>query len=315
MAFRWVHKLFPKLLAATFFLSCRQSTTISKAEQNAVISEVTDMLTSYTRDIKQAGIMAEVKYLDSSANFFWIPPGRSKPLSYKDIVAILKQSAVQKKIFDNSFDTLSIIPLSKEIAVYVGQLRSIITDTLGNQKTYKLAEIATVIKQNGQWKLLCGQTSLINNTTETKTQASGGLSFFAGKWDFKIWFTANSSNKPDISAKWTLEKSLDSVEGYTGKVELNGSIFTREIIAFNNFTKQYERTVITNSGAYITLKTNGWEGNKLTWLGSQNMAKQKTELKEEITKQSDNKFEAKFYQLQNNKWQLTQTEYLTKTHS
>ncbi|HXU25888.1 MAG TPA: hypothetical protein VN698_01560, partial [Bacteroidia bacterium] len=126
MALRWVHKLFALLFIVALFLSCKQSTTLSQDERKVIITEVTDMLTRYNNDIKQLGIMAEQNYLDSSVSFFWIPPGHSKPLSYNSVVDILKQAATQRKIFDNGFDTLSIIPLSKQIAVYVGQLRSTI---------------------------------------------------------------------------------------------------------------------------------------------------------------------------------------------
>lgn len=315
--FKWTNKLAFLLLAATLLFSCKQSATMTQAEQKAVTTEVTDMLNSYNQEVKQSGLMAELKYLDSSEYFFWVPPGYSGSLSYDSVVAILKQNATQNKIIDNTFDTLTIIPLSKDIAVYTGLLRSIMTDTLGKKETYRLAETGTVIKRDGHWKLLSGQTSLLNNHTTTEIQPSSnesGLGFLVGKWDFKIWFNDNNSDKPDISATWTLEKSLDNVECYTGKVEMNGIVFTSEIIAFNSYTNEYERTVMTNSGAYVTLKTQGWKGNKLIWTGSQNLSKQKTELKEELTKLTDNEFEAKFYQLQNNEWQLIQTEHLVRTH-
>jgi hypothetical protein len=139
-----------------------------------------------------------------------------------------------------------------------------------------------------------------------------GLDFFKGKWNFKIWFSTNKSEKPDLSAIWILEKSLDSTECFTGHVEINGTVFTREIIAFNPVPKEYARTIIANNGAYIILKTKGWNNDKLTWEGTQSLQGQETKLKEEILKLSANKFKATFYNFRNNTWEQTQTEYLSR---
>src|SRR4051812_9537889 len=69
------------------------------------------------------------------------------------------------------------------------------------------------------------------------------LRFFAGKWDFRIWFTGNTSDKPDLNATWILEKGLDSTECYVGNVKISDSNFTREIIAFDTEQNEYVRTV------------------------------------------------------------------------
>ncbi|MCW5911539.1 MAG: hypothetical protein KIT62_10715 [Cyclobacteriaceae bacterium] len=147
---------------------------------------------------------------------------------------------------------------------------------------------------------------------EWRATITHDLSFFAGKWEFKIWSADNKSDTPDFTAVWVHEKALDSAECFTGQVQYEGGIFTREMVVRNNTTHEYERIVATNNGDYFVLKTKGWNGNKLTWTGTQYSASGKTELKEEIERSGENKFKATFYALENNQWELMQTEILTR---
>ena len=141
---------------------------------------------------------------------------------------------------------------------------------------------------------------------------SDDMQFFAGKWDFKVWMSTNKTEVPDIAAKWTLEKELDSATCFIGKVEINGSRFTREIIARNPADNNYVRTIVTNSGAYITMHTSGWKRDRLTWIGTQYDQNRKTQLKEEIFRISPDEFKATFFRLDHNQWIKTQSESLKK---
>jgi hypothetical protein len=156
-----------KRLLLTIFIiptivSCRQSTTLSDSEVATVTEEVRQTLGNYYNDIRTSGLTAEFKYLDKSPEFFWVPPGFSCSLSYDSVAAILRQNAANYKAIDNSFDTLIIVPLGKDLATYTGRLKSNITDTTGKTETYLLVETGVLIRRPEGWKLLNGQTAILN---------------------------------------------------------------------------------------------------------------------------------------------------------
>jgi hypothetical protein len=142
--------------------SCRQSPVLTENEKADIIAEIKLTLGNYYDDIRKSGLTAEFKYLDNSPDFFWVPPGYSGPVSYNVVVSAIKQNALQYKLVDNTFNTLQIIPLSRELAAYSGQLSSTITDTAGKVTRYSLVETGVMIKRAGGWKLLNGQTSMLN---------------------------------------------------------------------------------------------------------------------------------------------------------
>jgi hypothetical protein len=121
----------------------------------------TQTLDSYYNDIRKLGLTAEFKYLDNSSEFFWVPPGYSDAIAYDSVVTILKQNAPKYKSIDNSFDTLRIIPLSRELATYTGRLHSTMTDTADRIITFSLVETGILIKRPDGWKLLNGQTTIL----------------------------------------------------------------------------------------------------------------------------------------------------------
>lgn len=144
-------------------VSCRQSTSLTESEKKIIIDNVSQTLDNYYNDIRRSGLNAEFKYLDSSSDFFWVPPGYSNAITYDSVSAILKQSASQYRSIDNRFDSLHIKPLSKELATYTGRLQSTMTDTSGKVLTVSLVETGVLIKRQDGWKLLNGQTSIINS--------------------------------------------------------------------------------------------------------------------------------------------------------
>jgi len=144
------------------FISCHQSTQLTEHEKASIIEDVRHTLDNYYNDIRKSGLTAEFKYLDNSSEFFWVPPGYSNSLSYDSVVTILKQNAPKFKSVDNSFDTLRIIPLTKELATYTGRLNSTMTDTSDDVMTFSLVETGILIKRRDGWKLLNGQTTILN---------------------------------------------------------------------------------------------------------------------------------------------------------
>ena len=119
------------------------------------------MLDKYFETIASEGLMGEFKFLDSSDEFYWVPPGFNSPITYDSVRKILVQSAGMFQSVENTWDTLKIYPLTASLANYTGRLRSIIVDTAGRRTSMRLVETGIVIKREDGWKLLSEQTSLL----------------------------------------------------------------------------------------------------------------------------------------------------------
>jgi hypothetical protein len=141
--------------------ACTSSDTLSEKERVEIVREAKETLDKYYDDIRKEGLTAEFRYLDNSAEFFWVPPGYSSPLSYDSVAKILNQNAPLFRSINNSFDTVTIVPLTKELATYSGRLKSIVTDTAGAVTSFSLIETGILINRNDGWKLLSGQTSIL----------------------------------------------------------------------------------------------------------------------------------------------------------
>jgi hypothetical protein len=129
---------------------------------SVVRDSVRTTLHRYYEDIGRRGLTAEFNYLDSSAGFFWVPPGYSSALSYDSVRSILQKSAPMFTSVYNTFDTLCIFPLSLDLASYTCRIRSVMTDTSGKTNSCTLMETGILIRRKTGWKLLNGQTSVIN---------------------------------------------------------------------------------------------------------------------------------------------------------
>jgi hypothetical protein len=143
-------------------VSCRQNTGLTDAQKATIIAEVRQTLNNYYTDIGKSGLTAEFDYLDNSSEFFWVPPGYPGAISYDSVASILRHDAPLYKSIQNSFDTLHIIALDKQHAIYTGRLNSTVTDTTGNARTFVLVETGLVVKRKEGWKLLSGQTSMLS---------------------------------------------------------------------------------------------------------------------------------------------------------
>ena len=83
-------------------------------------------------------------------------------ISYDSMAAVLTLNAPKFVSVENTLDTLRIIPLTTALATYTAKLRSVMRDTAGNVSSVNLIETGVVIKRKDGWKLLSGQTSLLN---------------------------------------------------------------------------------------------------------------------------------------------------------
>ncbi len=151
------------VLSLTLWIFCCQSgdRALTEGDKEAVVKEVTQFFENYFLAVKKNGLTAEFDYLDHSPDFFWVPPTYKVPISYDSVAEVLTLNAPRYISVQNSFDSLRVIPLTKGLATYTATLRSIMEDTAGNVSTLQLIETGIVIKRKDRWKLLNGQTSLI----------------------------------------------------------------------------------------------------------------------------------------------------------
>jgi hypothetical protein len=145
------------------FTSCKQEKTLSEKEKSEMVQSIRETLGNYYKDVRERGLRAEFAYLDSSTEFYWVPPGFSHPLSYDRVVAIVEQNAKLYIHIDNRIDTLRVLPLSSTLASYSARLRSTMTDTGNRTTNFTLVETGLFIKRPDGWKLLNGQTAILDH--------------------------------------------------------------------------------------------------------------------------------------------------------
>ena len=143
-------------------ISCDQSNKLNETEKELIISEVIEMFDNYHNDVKEDGLTAEFKYLDQSDDFFWVPPGYKSALAYDSIRHILENNAKSFQAIEFKWETLQIYPLSEKIANYSGIVKGSMTDTSGNKSSVIIIESGTIIKRSDGWKLLSGQSAVLN---------------------------------------------------------------------------------------------------------------------------------------------------------
>ena len=153
--------VFPFLLLVINLTCTAHDRNVSEQEKSMIGQEIHNTLVSYYLDIKLHGLTAEFNYLDSSSDFYWVPPGASSAMGYDTIRTMIEQNADKFKSVINTWDSLHIIVLDKEHATYTGQLKSKMTDTSDQVFEMKLIESGVVVKRKSGWKLLGGQTAVI----------------------------------------------------------------------------------------------------------------------------------------------------------
>ena len=154
------------ILLLVALISCFQSDKLNDSEKELIINDVIEMLDNYHDDIRKDGLTAELKYLDQSTDFFWVPPGYKSTLSYDSVRHILESNAKSFQAIDFNWDTLQVFPLSDNIANYSGIVKGSMIDTSGIKSSVLIIESGTVIKRPDGWKILSGQSALLNTESE-----------------------------------------------------------------------------------------------------------------------------------------------------
>lgn len=144
-------------------LGCSTKVSESEMPLTDVESEAKRMLHDYHDAMKAGGLMAEFDYLDSSDSFFWVPPGFDAAINYDSVRTILEQTATSIANIELEWETLKVFPLSDQIATYAGIVKSVSTDTSGTTTSVRILESGTLVKRANGWKLLSGQSRLLNS--------------------------------------------------------------------------------------------------------------------------------------------------------
>ena len=156
---RLIHSLFSALL----FTACADDRKGDGSfDRETVRAEVTKTLHSYYDAIRRDGLTAEFRYLDSSADFFWVPPGYGGPISFDSVRILLLATAPALRTIDNRWNALLVQPINNETATYSGTIHSTITDTSGTTTTMLMKETGVLVKRKDGWKLVSGQTVSIS---------------------------------------------------------------------------------------------------------------------------------------------------------
>lgn len=143
-------------------LSCNRAQESSEIDKESITKEIILMLDNYHKDIAKDGLTAEFKYLDQSSDFFWVPPGYNTALSYDSVRSILEMNAKAFESIEFNWNTLEIFPLTNEIANYTGIVNGVMFDTAGVESKVSIIESGTLIKREDGWKLLSGQSAVLN---------------------------------------------------------------------------------------------------------------------------------------------------------
>ena len=142
-------------------ISCVQTEKLNASEKELVVADVREMFNNYHSDIGKNGLTAEFKYLDRSPDFYWVPPGYNSALTYDSVHTILVNNAKLFREILFEWDTLQVFPLTNEIANYSGIVKGSMTDTAGIVTSVLIIESGTVIRRPDGWKLLSGQSAVL----------------------------------------------------------------------------------------------------------------------------------------------------------
>ncbi len=154
------------LCAIIIINSCNRVHKSDNFDKERITKEIELMLSDYHTDINKKGLTAEFTYLDKSPDFFWVPPGYKSALNYDSVQTILMQNAKSLKEVKFQWDTLKIFPLSSKIANYTGIVNGIMIDTAEVESEVSIIESGTIIKRENGWKLLSGQSAILNTETD-----------------------------------------------------------------------------------------------------------------------------------------------------
>ena len=94
--------------------------------------------------------------------------------------------------------------------------------------------------------------------------------------------------------------------------DVQGGLFTRELITYDAHARAYTRTIATNTGGHYSFTSPGWKNNALTWTGSQRSASGEVPLREEIQRRGPDGFDVVFFRKDGDDWVVQSKEKLDR---
>lgn len=134
---------------------------LTAKEKQVICNEVEKTLLAYQNDMRDKGLVAEFKYLDSSEDFFWVPPGYHSALNYDSVAKAIRRNNAGYARVNDVFHDLRIVALSHNLATYTCKVKSEVTLVNGLMHDFTLLETGVMIKRGKDWKIHSGQTTLI----------------------------------------------------------------------------------------------------------------------------------------------------------
>ncbi len=123
--------------------------------------EARTMLQDYQAAVREGGLLAEFEFLDSSKDFFWIPPGATAAKDFATVKAEITANAKGLDSISCEWTSLEIHPLTVQIMTYAGKMTAFSISEAGDTSSAKLIESGTLVRRANGWKLLSGQTSVV----------------------------------------------------------------------------------------------------------------------------------------------------------
>ncbi len=136
-----------------------RSNGASTFDKIVIDREVRKMFDDYHQAIRDQGLLGEFNFLDTSDDFFWVPPSYETALNYDSVFSIINQSAAGYLEVRFHWDTLQIFTLTPELANFSGIVSGYLLDTAGRKSVVRIIESGTTIKRLDGWKLLSGQSA------------------------------------------------------------------------------------------------------------------------------------------------------------
>lgn len=147
--------------------SCKEAKEPEAFDKESVAFEIEQMLIDYHSAMNKGGLMAEFDYLDDSPDFFWVPPGYETALTYDSVRTILTSNSKSLRSVKFHWDTLQVFPLSTTVGSYTGIVKGQMVDTSGAETNVSIIESGTLIKRTDGWKLLNGQSAVLNSKIDS----------------------------------------------------------------------------------------------------------------------------------------------------
>jgi len=159
-------KFFYSIFIFLVLFSCAPSPELNSAKKDEIRKEVQQFLMNYHEAIAKDGLTAEFDYLDASPNFFWVPPGYASALKYDSVRSILESNAKNFSEVQFTWRTLDLFPMSNSFVNFSGIVDGKMTDLSGVTAQMSILESGTIIKRAEGWKLLSGQSRMLNDSVK-----------------------------------------------------------------------------------------------------------------------------------------------------